>query len=220
MKVRVLSCAARSLAPLDIIDGNLKLILGLVGLSLSRFRGGSHDSDAFPSCSADLDVNPSVHHRRHFVRSPPPARLLRLPSLRQPTGPLTSYDVNSEEGISAKDGLLLWVQRKTADYKPDVDVQEFTWSWTDGLALCALIHKHRPDLIDYHALDKVRCPILIMLVKGGPEALTFDDFFRRGWQTDRAGNTELAFKVAEQQLGIAVRVPARFLLLAYKSLTH
>lgn len=50
--------------------------------------------------------------------------------------------------------------------------------------------------------------------------MTVDDFFRRGGQTDRAGNTELAFKVAEQQLGIAVRVPARSLLLAYKSLIH
>lgn len=63
---------------------------------------------------------------------------------------------HSEEGLSAKDGLLLWVQRKTADYKPEVDVREFTWSWQDGLALCALIHKHRPDLLNYHTLDKVR----------------------------------------------------------------
>ncbi|CAJ0961940.1 unnamed protein product, partial [Mesorhabditis belari] len=74
----------------------------------------------------------------------------------------------------AKDALLLWCQRKTAGYR-NVKVENFTSSWRSGLAFNALIHAHRPDLLNYDGLNP----------------------------NDHMGNLNNAFDIAEKKLDIA-----------------
>uniref|UniRef100_A0A3B3XH52 Calponin-homology (CH) domain-containing protein n=1 Tax=Poecilia mexicana TaxID=48701 RepID=A0A3B3XH52_9TELE len=69
--------------------------------------------------------------------------------------------------------LLTWCQNQTRGYR-GVDVTNLTSSWRDGLALCALIHRQRPELIDFDSLN----------------------------EEDVARNNQLAFDVAEREFGI------------------
>uniref|UniRef100_A0A3B3X0I2 Spectrin beta chain n=1 Tax=Poecilia mexicana TaxID=48701 RepID=A0A3B3X0I2_9TELE len=113
----------------DIVDGNHRLILGLIWTIILRFQ------------IQDIIVE---------------------------TG-----QADQKETHSAKDALLLWCQMKTAGY-PNVNITNFTTSWKDGMAFNALIHKHRPDLVDYTKLKR----------------------------SNPTHNLQNAFNVAEQKLGV------------------
>eukprot|EP01083_Nonionella_stella_P049158 131137_1 len=55
---------------------------------------------------------------------------------------------DADDSLSAKDALLMWVANRTHGYK-GVSVEKFPGSFKDGLALCALIHSSRPNLVNY-----------------------------------------------------------------------
>ncbi|XP_023206214.1 protein-methionine sulfoxide oxidase mical3a-like isoform X3 [Xiphophorus maculatus] len=90
--------------------------------------------------------------------------IIRLPSPR----------ISRQESFSQSNQLLTWCQQQTHGYR-GVAICDLTTSWKSGLALCALIHRCQPDLIDYDSLD----------------------------ESSVEENIRLAFDVAEQEFGIS-----------------
>lgn len=77
-------------------------------------------------------------------------------------------------------GLLLWCQQCTEGYS-GVKVENFTTSWKDGLAFCALLHHFYPDKIDFDSLKpgdtEKNCKIAFSVCDqvGIPQFLEVDD---------------------------------------------
>ncbi|XP_070712181.1 smoothelin-like [Pempheris klunzingeri] len=62
----------------------------------------------------------------------------------------TSFGVPNANSI--KQMLLDWCRAKTRSYE-HVDIQNFSSSWSNGMAFCALVHNFFPDAFDYSSLS-------------------------------------------------------------------
>lgn len=100
---------------------------------------------------------------KELHRSP----LERLGSMRRSVG------LSRQESDIRPSKLLTWCQQQTEGYQ-HVNVTDLTTSWRSGLALCAIIHHFRPELINFDSLN----------------------------EDDVVENNQLAFDVAEREFGI------------------
>eukprot|EP01087_Luapelamoeba_hula_P009382 TRINITY_DN2416_c0_g1_i3.p1 TRINITY_DN2416_c0_g1~~TRINITY_DN2416_c0_g1_i3.p1 ORF type:complete len:1251 (+),score=220.18 TRINITY_DN2416_c0_g1_i3:205-3957(+) len=94
--------AAREISAEDILDGNSKLLLGVLW--------------AIIYCSIPTPFNPRVTE------------------------------------AAAKRELLSWVHSSVTSIRSTIRVDNFDASWSDGVALCALVAKYRPDVLTFDAI--------------------------------------------------------------------
>uniref|UniRef100_A0A672IE71 F-actin monooxygenase n=1 Tax=Salarias fasciatus TaxID=181472 RepID=A0A672IE71_SALFA len=109
------------------------------------------------------------HQVRHLYISGElqPSSLERAASIRRPV------NLSRRESEIRPARLLTWCQKQTEGYR-NVTITDLTSSWKSGIALCALIHRFKPQLIDFDSLN----------------------------EEDRVANLQLAFDVSEQEFGI------------------
>lgn len=73
-----------------------------------------------------------------------------------PGGPRPAVQRSTSFGVpnanSIKQMLLDWCRAKTRGYE-HVDIQNFSSSWSDGMAFCALVHNFFPEAFDYGQLS-------------------------------------------------------------------
>merc|ERR1712106_475150 len=98
-------------------------------------------------------------------------------------GMATHAGLAIELGITRKktlspqmEAILIWCQCRTREYD-NVEIRDFTQSWANGLAFCALIHNFFPNAFDYRS-PRVDTP------------------------QDRMKNYELAFATGEKFAGV------------------
>eukprot|EP00795_Rhopilema_esculentum_P007424 gene7424-13183_t len=60
----------------------------------------------------------------------------------------TVKEIFKQEQLTPKEALIIWC-KELADGYPGVRIENFTTAWKDGLAFNAVVHRHRPDLIDF-----------------------------------------------------------------------
>ncbi|XP_056121787.1 F-actin-monooxygenase mical2b isoform X5 [Rhinichthys klamathensis goyatoka] len=120
----------------------------------------------YPNLNSNC-VRPHQVRNNYICGEMKPCSLERAATIRRPV------NLARRESEIRPSRLLTWCQKQTQGYR-GVNVTDLTSCWSSGLALCALIHHFRPQIIDYDSLNEQDC----------------------------AKNLQLAFDVSEKEFGI------------------
>ncbi|XP_026082192.1 smoothelin-like protein 2 [Carassius auratus] len=149
-----------------------------------------HITDRNVDMSEDLSFGKGIERRRELVRSQTLPRNIGAQARRsiferldsennsrpKPVDSKPKLKRSQSFGVSSassiKQILLEWCRSKTIGYQ-NIDIQNFSSSWSDGMAFCALVHSFFPTEFDYNVLSPA----------------------------DRKHNFELAFSTAEEKAG-------------------
>ncbi|XP_077913905.1 EH domain-binding protein 1-like protein 1 isoform X4 [Halichoerus grypus] len=122
--------------------------------------------DDFAESDEEEANGPGTPEARARVPQPDPSRELktlreeeeegRVQPRQAAASPSSAEDTSPAPAppapVSSSQSLLEWCQEVTAGYR-GVRVTNFTTSWRNGLAFCAILHRFYPDKIDYASLD-------------------------------------------------------------------
>ncbi|KIH68932.1 hypothetical protein ANCDUO_00727 [Ancylostoma duodenale] len=113
-----------------------------------------HLSNAYAAGQA-FSESSSYETREHFERKVQRVKKTRGERERSRSsrrGDEVTEALHASDASSARDALLQWARKVTSGY-PRVNVTNFSSSWKDGLAFNAILHRYRPNLIDWNKVS-------------------------------------------------------------------
>ncbi|XP_026168610.1 smoothelin, like [Mastacembelus armatus] len=138
-------------------------------VTYSGLQQQHHDRDA--DVNTDRSFGPTGEKRRELHRSQTLPRNIGAQARRhmfekldsetnnscpKPVDPKPKLKRSQSFGVSSassiKQILLEWCRSKTIGYQ-NIDIQNFSSSWSDGMAFCALVHSFFPTEFDYNSLS-------------------------------------------------------------------
>ncbi|XP_077083915.1 uncharacterized protein ehbp1l1a isoform X3 [Siphateles boraxobius] len=116
-------------------------------LSASFPEDGSQSANQL-EVSGKANTEPTVPVRNK--RKPAPDAIDLQGSFTANTSPTSEIEITTL--VNSSQSLLEWCQKVTQGYK-GVRITNFSTSWRNGLAFCAILHHFHPDKVNYEMLD-------------------------------------------------------------------